>query len=592
MSGMQDHTHGQSGAMGAGGQSGATGAGSGQQGAMGATGAGGSQQGGSGAGGNGMSGNGGMSGGGAGGAAMAGGRAGDRLTAAAVEVPTYMATLTALNGSGVAGTVTATIADDRLTVRVEASGLEPNQTHIQHIHGRLDDAGLPADSTTPTQADDADGDGFVELAEGLPDYGPILVNVSSPPGSGTEGFPTAPTGAIVFEETYDLDDSRIFGMGMDAADIGPLDLREFVIHGLTVDGSAGAGTPGEVDGTPGFKLVLPVASGEFALMDGSAVPAGTTLNGFAGADTLMGAAGADSLNGGQDDDSLEGGDGADVLRGGQGDDALRGDAGADLLAGGQGMDDLHGGSGADSLEGNSGDDSVCGDAGADMLAGGSGNDTLSGDTGGDMLMGNSGNDMLMGDDGGTTAAGADLGGDTLDGGAGNDTLSGGDGIDSLTGGSGADSFMLKFVKPVAPPAAGATTPTSPGFAAIGDFNAAEDTLVFDAMGVGEDAAGAGFTAAAAGAAGSFHSGAAADADGESVVVITDQDFASAALAAAAVEGEEAGDLIVYYNTTVGVGSLLYVSAPDTVGSIARFTDVASLEDLQAKAFTADDFQFM
>ena len=41
-------------------------------------------------------------------------------------------------------------------------------------------------------------------------------------------------------------------------------LRELVIHGLTVPEGAGAGTPGEVDGTAGYKLVLPVASGEFS----------------------------------------------------------------------------------------------------------------------------------------------------------------------------------------------------------------------------------------------------------------------------------------------------------------------------------------
>jgi hypothetical protein len=40
-----------------------------------------------------------------------------------------------------------------------------------------------------------------------------------------------------------------------------LELREVVIHGLTVP-AVGAGTPGEVDGSAGYKVVLPVAGGE------------------------------------------------------------------------------------------------------------------------------------------------------------------------------------------------------------------------------------------------------------------------------------------------------------------------------------------
>ena len=40
-----------------------------------------------------------------------------------------------------------------------------------------------------------------------------------------------------------------------------LELREIVIHGLTVP-AVGSGTPGEVDGTAGYKVVVPVAGGE------------------------------------------------------------------------------------------------------------------------------------------------------------------------------------------------------------------------------------------------------------------------------------------------------------------------------------------
>ena len=80
--------------------------------------------------------------------------------------------------------------------------------------------------------------------------------------------------------------------------------------------------------------------------------------------------------------------------------------------------------------------------------------------------------------------------------------------------------------------------------------------------------------------------------GERVVVLTDQGFASGADAVRAAQGEEAGDFVLYFNTTVNTGSLLVVSAPDTAASIARFTDATTLEDFQAIGFSANDFVFV
>lgn len=44
--------------------------------------------------------------------------------------------------------------------------------------------------------------------------------------------------------------------------ITPLEFKEIVLHGMTTNAQQGAGTDGEVDGTAGYKLALPVASGE------------------------------------------------------------------------------------------------------------------------------------------------------------------------------------------------------------------------------------------------------------------------------------------------------------------------------------------
>lgn len=461
---------------------------------------------------------------------------GDLLTAGAV----FRADLQTLNGSGVTGMVEVARDGDALTVRVKAEGLEPDQVHIQHIHGRVGADGTARESNTPGAVFDTDGDGFVELAEGLPSYGPILLDLTNPQGAGLEGFPTAPDGTIDFEMTYDLSSTAGFGMGMDAADLSPLDLREFVVHGLSNDGTAGAGTTGEIDGTAGYKLVLPVASGEF-------IAEGSRLNGGKGEDTLLGGRGEDTLLGGAGADSASGAEGDDVLKGGAGADTLQGDAGFDRLEGG---------------------------AGADLLFGG---------TQGDYVSGGAGDDTLHGDAGLAVAAGADTGADRLVGGAGDDVIWFGDGLDVANGGSGKDTFGFRFDAPVTPLAAG----TGPAFATIEDFSHAEDTLLFDVAGKGEDAVGASF----ADSDGTFYSGAAAGSAGERVMVLTDQGFANGGLAVQAAQGEQGGDFVVYFNTTVNAASLLVVSAPDTAASIARFTDITSLEDFQAAGLSSSDFVF-
>lgn len=174
-----------------------------------------------------------------------------------------------LNNSGVTGSAVLTLIDNNsLTVQINARGLTPNQLHPQHIHG------LPggANSTIPTLACcDPDGDRFIEVAEGAAAYGPIIVNLTSPPGTAPTGFPTADaSGVINFSQTYNLNDPQTFAgvappLGFSNADknvLFPLENRHIVLHGLTVPAGPGLGTGGEVDGTAGYKLVLPVANGE------------------------------------------------------------------------------------------------------------------------------------------------------------------------------------------------------------------------------------------------------------------------------------------------------------------------------------------
>ena len=183
------------------------------------------------------------------------------LSASALAVPqqisveTQRGTLTALNGSGATGTISMQLRGQRfLTVQIDATGLEPGTGHVGHIHGRVAD-NRPANSVCPTTAQDADSDHFVELAEGQVTYGPIVIPFGDvdPDKDGT----------VHFLHTYDLNDSSTFAAGFDKSDVFPLDLREVVLHGMTLQAGEGATTsasipPNEADGTAGFKAVLPV----------------------------------------------------------------------------------------------------------------------------------------------------------------------------------------------------------------------------------------------------------------------------------------------------------------------------------------------
>lgn len=164
----------------------------------------------------------------------------------------YRADLLPLNGSSAQGKVELRLAanDRNLLVHIVASGLEAGGPHISHIHGRPGGA----ESDCPTIAQDTDEDGFVELAEGQVTYGPIIVDFMN--------IDPNEDGTVDFRTTVKLTGAQ--------ADALPLPNRHIVIHGMSV-GAVGAGTPGEVDGTAGYKVVLPVLCGEI-------VAAGTRRN--------------------------------------------------------------------------------------------------------------------------------------------------------------------------------------------------------------------------------------------------------------------------------------------------------------------------
>lgn len=165
------------------------------------------------------------------------------------------ADLRPLNASGARGQAELRQSADgkTLTVSIQASGLEPGGVHVSHIHG-LSENGQSVDSTCPTQAQDSDGDGFVELEEGGVKYGPILVDFMN--------IDPDQDGRVNFRKEFDISGSQ---------QALPLQMRHIVVHGKSV-GAVGEGTPGEVDGTAGFKTVLPVLCGEIRVAGGGKSP--------------------------------------------------------------------------------------------------------------------------------------------------------------------------------------------------------------------------------------------------------------------------------------------------------------------------------
>lgn len=128
----------------------------------------------------------------------------------------YRAVLSSLNNSGASGIATLMLDGDKLTVTIEAMGLEANKVHPQHIHGFVENN---RNSTCPTMAADTNGDGLVDLIEGLPSYGPVILNLTPTPTADASG-------RVMYTQTFTI-----------SKDLLPLQNRAIVLHGLTVDGT-------------------------------------------------------------------------------------------------------------------------------------------------------------------------------------------------------------------------------------------------------------------------------------------------------------------------------------------------------------------
>ncbi len=188
---------------------------------------------------------------------------------AAHEGTTYRANLRQVNDPGAHGTASLSYDDEGdLHVRVETRGLEPGGLHLQHIHGSED-----VENRCPNQSDDTNGDGLVDLLEGAPVYGGILIKLDD--ADQTDVFPTGDS--YVYE--VEIDDEEV------RAAFGPGSLAEkhIVVHGVDVDDEPGLDGTRDLDGDgvigesgngvvdlaeTAFELTMPALCGEIVQVGG------------------------------------------------------------------------------------------------------------------------------------------------------------------------------------------------------------------------------------------------------------------------------------------------------------------------------------
>lgn len=191
----------------------------------------------------------------------------------------YQANLTPENHSGVTGLALFALDGNFLTMRLQASGLTPNQIHMDHLHGLLG-AAAPA-TTLPPPSADTNHDGYIESAEAAPFAGPPLF--ATPVSITPLAYPVADAaGTLSYSQTYDVADRALYdpdhlGLSLTPADIlgltggntVPLIDRIFELHGEIV--------PAGIDGTPdqgngfGYDPDMPVAGAKLVLVS-TAIP--------------------------------------------------------------------------------------------------------------------------------------------------------------------------------------------------------------------------------------------------------------------------------------------------------------------------------
>lgn len=163
---------------------------------------------------------------------------------------------TADGNSNVTGTAKLVRKGRRVSVLVKAMGLSPGLPHAMHIHGKEAAAEI-AKCPGADRRDDLVDDGLIETAEGLDDYGPVLVSFTTRGDTSADSvlaldrFPVARKNGTF---TY----TRRIKVPANLA--GRLDDLHVVIHGQDIDGNGKYEGRTTALGAP-LEAELPVACG-------------------------------------------------------------------------------------------------------------------------------------------------------------------------------------------------------------------------------------------------------------------------------------------------------------------------------------------
>lgn len=140
------------------------------------------------------------------------------------------------------------VKGDDLSVKIKVRGVAPGIAHAQHIH---------AGPACPDPTTDPNMDGVLDVLEGLPAYGPILVNLDSDLSSNAAGmFPMA---NAFGRYTYSAHGSKAH-VEAEIRQALRLGTRHVVIHGVD-PATPLPSTVGTLPGLPAHAT-LPVACGE------------------------------------------------------------------------------------------------------------------------------------------------------------------------------------------------------------------------------------------------------------------------------------------------------------------------------------------
>ncbi|MBR7741718.1 hypothetical protein KC207_00215 [Phycicoccus sp. BSK3Z-2] len=164
------------------------------------------------------------------------------------------------NSQATGSTRVKALPNGKVQVKVTASGLMPNAPHAMHLHG-VD--GPSTDMGCPGPAQDADGDGYVTVVEGIPSYGGILTSLTTT-GDISAASALALDRFAVADEDGTLEYTRTFSQ--DAA-LANADTVQVVVHGIDINGNGAydfeAGPSSLTDAAP-LEATIPVLCGGIA----------------------------------------------------------------------------------------------------------------------------------------------------------------------------------------------------------------------------------------------------------------------------------------------------------------------------------------